>query len=65
MNEATFLSVFEGVPVFDISREMLSKGIAIADLCAEHAAIFPSKGEFRRTVQGGGVSLNKIKIGNA
>lgn len=65
MNEATFLSVFEGVPVFDISRELLSKGIAVVDLCAEHTSIFPSKGEFRRTVQGGGVSLNKIKIDDA
>jgi tyrosyl-tRNA synthetase len=65
MNESTFLSVFEGVPVFDISHEILSKGVTIADLCAEHSQVFTSKGELRRLVQGGGLSLNKEKIDNA
>jgi tyrosyl-tRNA synthetase len=65
MNESTFLSVFEGVPVFDINQEILSKGVSIADLLAEHSQVFPSKGELRRLVQGGGLSLNKEKIDNA
>lgn len=64
MNESAFLSVFEGVPVFDINREILSKGVTIADLCAEHSQIFASKGELRRLIQGGGLSLNKEKIEN-
>ena len=64
MNESTFLSVFEGVPVFDVSVEILRRGVTIADLCAEHAQIFASKGELRRLVQGGGLSLNKQKIEN-
>jgi tyrosyl-tRNA synthetase len=64
MSENTFLSVFEGVPVFDIDRKILDAGVTIADLCAEHSAIFTSKGELRRLVQGGGLSLNKIKIEN-
>jgi tyrosyl-tRNA synthetase len=62
MSENTFLSVFEGVPVFDISMEILANGVTITDLCAEHSQIFSSKGELRRLVQGGGLSLNKIKI---
>jgi tyrosyl-tRNA synthetase len=64
MNEATFLSVFEGVPVFDIKMELLLSGITLADLCAEHSKVFTSKGEVRRMVQGGGLSLNKVKIDN-
>ena len=64
MSESTFLSVFEGVPVFDVKMELLANGVTIADLCAEHTQIFASKGELRRLVQGGGLSLNKIKIEN-
>jgi tyrosyl-tRNA synthetase len=65
MNENTFLSVFEGVPVFDLNQEVLAKGVTIADLCAEHSQVFSSKGEIRRLVQGGGLSINKVKIENA
>jgi tyrosyl-tRNA synthetase len=65
MNENTFLSVFEGVPVFDIRKEIIEKGVSVTDLCAEHSQIFASKGELRRLVQGGGLSINKLKIDNA
>ena len=62
MSESTFLSVFEGVPVFDIKMEILINKVAIADLCAQYTQVFASKGELRRLVQGGGLSLNKTKI---
>jgi tyrosyl-tRNA synthetase len=65
MNENTFLSVFEGVPVFDIKAEIIEKGVTAADLCAEHTQVFASKGELRRLVQGGGFSINKEKVDNA
>ena len=65
MNENTFLSVFEEVPVFDIRKEIIEKGVSVTDLCAEHSQIFASKGELRRLVQGGGLSINKLKIDNA
>ena len=65
MSESTFLSVFEGVPVFDVKMEILHDGVTIADLCAEHSKVFTSKGELRRLVQGGGLSLNKVKIDNS
>jgi tyrosyl-tRNA synthetase len=64
MSENTFLSVFEGVPVFDVKMEILQKGVTIAELCAGHSQVFASKGELRRLVQGGGFSLNKEKIDN-
>ncbi len=64
MPESTFLSVFEGVPVFDISLDVFAKGVSVTDLCVGHSQIFSSKGELRRLVQGGGLSLNKMKIDN-
>ena len=65
MTEPTFLSVFEGVPVFDLKEEIILHGISIADLCAVHTTIFTSKGELRRLIQGGGLSINKGKVDNA
>lgn len=61
-NEATFLSIFEGVPLFDVKREILVSGTTFTELCAEHSKVFSSKGELRRMTQGGGVSLNKERI---
>jgi tyrosyl-tRNA synthetase len=65
MAENTFLSVFEGVPVFDLKKEIITAGVNVADLCALHTQVFPSKGELRRMIQGGGLSINKEKIENA
>jgi tyrosyl-tRNA synthetase len=64
MSESTFLSVFEGVPVFDIKNDLLQKGVTAVDLLAEHSQVFASKGELRRLVQGGGLSINKVKVEN-
>lgn len=64
MNEGIFLSVFEGVPMFDVKKELISAGVTISDLCSVHSAIFPSKGEMRRLVQGGGLSINREKVEN-
>ena len=62
MTENTFLSVFEGVPTFDVKKEILSAGISFSSLCTELSRVFPSKGDLRRLVQGGGVSLNKTRV---
>ena len=62
LDEATLLSVFEGVPQFEISRQALNEGVKAVELFTDHAAVFPSKGEMRKMVQGGGVSLNKEKL---
>lgn len=62
LDEATLLAVFDGVPTFEISREALNEGIKAVDLTTEVAAIFASKGEMRKLVQGGGVSINKEKL---
>ena len=62
LDEDTLLSVFEGVPQFEVSKTDIEAGIKAVDLFTEKAAIFPSKGEMRKLVQGGGVSLNKEKL---
>ncbi|MCI5560630.1 MAG: tyrosine--tRNA ligase [Phocaeicola sp.] len=62
IDEATLLAVFEGVPQFKIEKSLLLSGTKAVDLFTEHAAVFPSKGEMRKLVQGGGVSLNKEKL---
>jgi tyrosyl-tRNA synthetase len=61
LDEATFLDVFDGVPMFDISKAELNAGIGVLDFLAEKTKIFPSKGEARKMVQAGGVSVNKEK----
>jgi tyrosyl-tRNA synthetase len=65
MDEETFLSVFEGVPVFEVKRSLIEEGVTVSDLCAVHTTIFPSKGELRRLVQGGGLAVNKEKTDDA
>ena len=62
LDEDTLLSVFEGVPQFEVAKAEIEAGIKAVDLFTEKAAIFPSKGEMRKMVQGGGVSLNKEKL---
>lgn len=62
LDEQTFLAVFEGVPQFTVSKNELAAGVNVLDLLAEKAAVFPSKGELRRTIQANGVSINKDKV---
>ena len=62
LDEQTLLAVFEGVPQFEVSKEALTEGVKAVDLFVDNAAIFASKGEMRKLVQGGGVSLNKEKL---
>ncbi len=62
LDEATFLSVFEGVPQFNVAKADLESGINIIELLAEKTTVFPSKGEARRTIAGGGVAVNKVKV---
>ena len=62
IDEQTFLQVFEGVPQYKVSAEELAGGVDFLSLCAEKCNIFPSKGELRKLIQGGGVSMNKEKV---
>lgn len=65
IDEATLLAVMEGVPQFEVPRSAINEGVKLADLLTDIAPVFPSKGEMRKMVQGGGVSINKEKISDA
>lgn len=65
LDEETLLSVFEGVPRIPISRQSLHEGIAVVELLSDKTSILPSRGEARKLIQSGGVSLNKVKIQDA
>jgi len=62
LDEDTLLAVFDGVPQFKISKTLIEEGVKAIDLMVEYAAVFPSKGEMRKMVQAGGVSINKEKL---
>ena len=62
IDEDTLLSVFEGVPTFDVPRSAVDEGTPLISLLTDVAAVFPSKGEMRKLTQGGGVSINKEKL---
>ena len=61
LDEATFLDVFNGVPHYTVSKDLLGS-TAVDFFTQDGMEIFPSKGELRKLVKGGGVSLNKEKL---
>ena len=61
LDEQTFLDVFEGVETFTLPKDQLGQP-AIELLTRDDVKVFPSKGEMRKMVQGGGVSINKEKL---
>jgi tyrosyl-tRNA synthetase len=65
LNEETFLDVFEGVPQSNISKTEIESGINIVELLSDKTNIFPSRGEARKMITGGGVSINKQKVEDA
>ncbi|MFD2866231.1 tyrosine--tRNA ligase [Mucilaginibacter antarcticus] len=62
LNENEVIDLFEGVPNFKIALIDLQAGINSVDLLAANTAVFASKGEAKKMIQGGGVAINKIKI---
>ena len=67
LDEDTLLAVFEGVPQASISRGDLENCPSVTDLLSvtTQNLVFPSKGEARKMIQAGGVSINKIKVSDA
>jgi tyrosyl-tRNA synthetase len=61
MDEDTFLAVFEGVPQYKISLDVIKNEVQLGELLTTFTNIFPSKGEFKRQVTGGGLFINKAK----
>jgi tyrosyl-tRNA synthetase len=61
LDEQTFLDVFNGVPRYEVGADQLGQ-TALDLFNMDGMDIFPSKGEMRKMVKGGGVSLNKEKL---
>ncbi len=64
LDEQTLLDIFEGVPQARVALSELQNGINIIDLLTDKTSIFPSRGQARDLINGGGVSINKEKIAN-
>jgi tyrosyl-tRNA synthetase len=65
LNDVQVLEIFDGVPQFHIAKPALEQGLDVGTLLAEQTNIFPSKGEVKKTIQGGGLSINKAKPADA
>lgn len=62
LSESDLLSIFEGVPQVEVNRVELVNGINVVEFLADKTNIFPSRGEARKMIQGGGVLINKRKV---
>jgi tyrosyl-tRNA synthetase len=62
LNDDEVLGLFEGVPNFSVPVNEIKSGVNVIDLLAAQTAVFPSKGEAKKMIQGGGAALNKVKI---
>ena len=62
LSESMLLSVFEGVPQFEVPAVTIREGAGVLDFLAGHTQIFASKGEARRMIKENAVSINKQKI---
>ena len=60
LDEQTLLDIFDGVPQFTVAADQL--GQPAVEILTQSAPVFSSKGEMRKLVQGGGVSINKEKL---
>ncbi len=61
--EQVLLDVFDGVPMFTIARAELEAGMNIVDFLGGDLQVLKSKGETRRALKEGGISINKDKVG--
>lgn len=64
LEESMLLAAFEGVPKKTIGRDALESCATVTDLLSvtTEGLVFPSKGEARKMIQAGGVSINKSKV---
>ena len=62
LDKQTFLSVFEGVPTYQVDRARFDVGVPVVELLTTDTQAFQSKGELRRTIKGNGLSLNQAKL---
>lgn len=62
LSEKDFLEIFDGVPQFTVDRSVIETQPTVIELLCQATAVFPSKGEARRLIESGGLSINKERI---
>ena len=62
LDDQTILSVFDGVPTFEVEKTWFDEGIKLSELSVERTSTFKSKGDLRKLIANGGISINKSKI---
>jgi tyrosyl-tRNA synthetase len=62
LSQALIEDVFEGVPQGKVSKDSISGGVSIVDLLSEKTGFLSSKGEARRALKEGSVSVNRMKV---
>lgn len=62
LSDVEITGIFEGVPNYNVSLNDLQNGLSAVDLLAAHTSVFPSKGEAKKMIAGGGTAINKLKI---
>lgn len=65
IGEDDFLSIFDGVPQAEISRDLLSSGLGIIDALSAESGFLSSNGEARRALKENSISVNKTKVDDA
>ena len=65
IDEETFLSVFDGVPMAEVSKSDLDGTTGLLDLLVSKCGFFKSNGELRKLIQSGGISINKEKVSDS
>jgi tyrosyl-tRNA synthetase len=65
LNDEEVLAIFSGVPNFTVVKSEIEAGVNVSDLLATKTTIFPSKGEAKKMILGGGVAINKEKVSTA
>jgi tyrosyl-tRNA synthetase len=62
LNASSFEKLLGGIDTFEIAKATIQNGLSLVDAIVEHAAIFPSKTEARKMIQGNALALNKTKV---
>jgi len=62
LSENDLLDVFSGVPIINVSLELLNPEISVINLVTANSSLFKSRGEAKKLIQAGAVSINKSKV---
>ncbi len=64
LSDQQWLGVFDGVPQAEVSRDLFTAGVNVIDLLADNTGFLASKGEAKRALKEGSISVNREKVGD-